>query len=375
MLQIDIKEISTVATIPESVFKELGCVDSFYFSKDFLDAFESQNKDITYNYLLFSKNNQPIAIAITQKLDIALNPAVKQIQYPLKLIASIRSLFIAKEFSTTICGNIFLSGNYGVFCKEQKDLKNIIYILCNRLLTGKKKKTNLFFFKDFDDTQNTAARVSERFNFTAFDVEPNMVIDVQWQSFDSYKNRLKSKYRVKLNKADASSNSLEVKTLDAHEIRYHMPRLQELYENVTRKATFNILNLNLETYALLKERFRESILFNIYKKENLIVGFSTAFHYKETLDAHFVGLDYRYNKKYAIYPRMLNDYVRLGINLRVKKINLGRTASEIKSTLGATPDYLKCYVKHKRTVPNLLFKPLLKQLKMKAFKQHSPIKE
>jgi len=43
---------------------------------------------------------------------------------------------------------------------------------------------------------------------------------------------------------------------------------------------------------------------------------------------------------------MLNDYVRSGIKLGVKDINLGRTTSEIKSTLGAMPEYLCCYTKH-----------------------------
>ena len=56
-------------------------------------------------------------------------------------------------------------------------------------------------------------------------------------------------------------------------------------------------------------------------------------------DAHFIGIDYSKNKEFAIYPRILNDYVRLGIETKSNQINLGRTASEIKSTLGAKPKH------------------------------------
>jgi len=66
--------------------------------------------------------------------------------------------------------------------------------------------------------------------------------------------------------------------------------------------------------------------------------------------------------------------VRLGIEMKAKQVNFGRTSSEIKSTLGATPENLTCYVRHRRTVATLLFKPLVRQIKMKEYKQHTPLK-
>ena len=92
------------------------------------------------------------------------------------------------------------------------------------------------------------------------------------------------------------------------------------------------------------------------------------------LDAHFIGIDYSNNKSYAIYPRILNDYVRIGIETGSSQINLGRTASEIKSTLGAQPKALTCYCKHKRYLPNQILKPFIKNVQIKSFKQHQPFK-
>ena len=65
--------------------------------------------------------------------------------------------------------------------------------------------------------------------------------------------------------------------------------------------------------------------------------------------------------------RILNDYVRLGIEKRVSSINLGRTASEIKTTIGAKPLELSCYIKHKNPFINSLITPFLRRIKIKDF--------
>ena len=72
---------------------------------------------------------------------------------------------------------------------------------------------------------------------------------------------------------------------------------------------------------------------------------------------------------------MLYDYVTLGIERQVKEINFGRTAGEIKSTLGAVPQELTCYIRHKKSVANFLFKPFLKKVKPTVFEQRFPFKK
>ena len=72
---------------------------------------------------------------------------------------------------------------------------------------------------------------------------------------------------------------------------------------------------------------------------------------------------------------MLNDYVRSGIKLGVKDINLGRTTSEIKSILGAMLEYLCCYTKHYKKITNSILKSIIKQIKMIDFKQHTPFRK
>ena len=124
----------------------------------------------------------------------------------------------------------------------------------------------------------------------------------------------------------------------------------------------------------MKKSFKDKFIVKGYFLNGQLVGFLSAMQNQNHLDAHFIGIDYSKNKDFAIYPRILNDYVRIGISTKSDQINLGRTASEIKSTLGALPKKLTCYCKHKRYLPNQILKPFIKNVQIKSFKQHQPFK-
>ena len=110
----------------------------------------------------------------------------------------------------------------------------------------------------------------------------------------------------------------------------------------------------------MRNIYRNDFIVKAYFFEKKLVGFLSALKTKDHLDAHFIGIDYKVNKQLAIYPRILNDYVRLGIKHQVNQINFGRTASEIKTTIGASPQPLICYIRHKRSWVNKLISPFFK---------------
>jgi len=195
-----------------------------------------------------------------------------------------------------------------------------------------------------------------------------------WTTFDEYKAALKSKYRVKANKADAKSERLELRVFSQNDIEIYKDELQNLYQNTIDNANFNAQVLDLNTYIKLKKTYKDDFIVQGYFLNDKIVGFLSALVNKKDLDAHFIGLEYDLNKTYAIYPRILNDYIRLGLEKNVESINLGRTASEIKTTIGAEPLELSCYIKHKNKFINRLIQPFFRRIQIKSFKQHSPFK-
>ena len=94
----------------------------------------------------------------------------------------------------------------------------------------------------------------------------------------------------------------------------------------------------------------------------------------DSLDAHFVGIDYNLNREFAIYQRMLYDYIKVAIDNNLKTLNFGRTASEIKSSVGAEPQDLTIYLRHKKSITNKIIKLFLRRVEPTPFRQNLPFK-
>ena len=369
---------TTVDAIPKRYWDSVNCCTNIYYSPEFLRAFELANTDIEFNYIFILKNNEAVAFANTQIVTIGIKTITKNISMSNKIRHIVNNMFCNNHIKVLFCGNVFLSGEYGTFLKDGEPKVETFNAIAEgvKRLSKNTKKLSAIFIKDFEYESLPITNQLESFDYTAMEVEPNMIISLkpEWLSFNDYKNALKSKYRVKANKADSKSKLLEAKCFDEKDIEIHKHQLQELYQNTISNADFNAQILNLDTYINLKKAFKDAFIVKGYFLENKLVGFLSAMKNDTHLDAHFIGIDYSKNKEFAIYPRILNDYVRLGIETKSNQINLGRTASEIKSTLGAEPKALTCYCKHKRYLPNQVLKPFIKNVHIKSFKQHSVFK-
>ena len=105
-----------------------------------------------------------------------------------------------------------------------------------------------------------------------------------------------------------------------------------------------------------------------------MVGFKTCFILKNTIEAHFIGLDYTCNKELELYQNILYDYIKITISNNKQQLFLGRTAAEIKSTVGAEAYELKCYIRHRNPLSNRIIKPFVDYLKPAQWVPRNPFK-
>ena len=373
-----IKVHDTIADLESDFLKKINSENNIYFNKPVLGSFEYSNPNIDMRYICISEGGNPKAIAVVQIIKLSVDVILKNIKVSSLMRKILNMFFCNDHIKILFCGNIFLSGEYGICFSDDKKQKSIINHVAIALDNIKKtiKPLHAIFIKDFENSSLVYSKGFENYGYTNINVEPNMLIylNEKWKSFEDYKNALKSKYRIKANKADTNSEKLKSKLLSKTDIENFQDQLQSLYQNTIDNANFNAQVLNLDTYVKLKSKFKNNFIVKGYFLEGELVGFLSALKNNKSLDAHFIGLNYSLNKLHSIYPRILNDYVRLGIKFKVKQINLGRTASEIKSTIGARPVELTCYIKHKNRFINLLIRPFLRKIQIKSFKQHSPFK-
>jgi predicted N-acyltransferase len=376
---------SSVAEISDEIWRSLECESNVYFHRFFLKAIEENHPEIIFSYIiLVDKDKNPIAFASIQIVDFYIDTIKNDIEILIRKLKNIGRKFHIipdkKPLKLLICGNTFVSGEHGIFIKQKQDKKLLIKKLAKAILhfsnADKKLKIDAFLLKDFINESLLITDELKDFNYHPFSVEPNMVLtlDENWRNFDGYLASMKTKFRVKARKAYKQSAAIRIEEVTKEDLVNQLPEMTALYKKVASNADFNLGNFNLETYTNLKEKFGENYILKTYWLNHKIVGFISGVINQNSLDAHFVGIDYELNREYAIYQRMLYDYIEIAISKRLKTINFGRTASEIKSSVGAEPRDLTMYFRHKKSITNRILKLFLQRIQPTPFQQKFPFK-
>ncbi len=376
---------SSVDDISEEIWQSLNCENNIYFQRDFLKSIEKNHPNIIFSYIvLLDKNNHPEAFASLQIVSFYMNDLKKDFELFLTKIKAIgrklRLIPNKKPLKLLISGNTFVSGEHGIFIKDNKDKQLIIKKLAKAILhfvnSNSKLKIDAFLLKDFVNESLFITDELKGFNYHPFSVEPNMQLQLSnnWQNFDDYLAAMKTKFRVKARKAFKQSANIKIEQVTLKNIDEQLPEMEMLYKKVAQNADFNLSTFNLNSYKDLKQYLNEKYILKTYWLDGKIVGFISGLVNKNELDAHFVGIDYQLNRQYAIYQRMLYDYIETAIDLQLKTVNFGRTASEIKSSIGAVPQDLTMYLRHKKSLTNKILKLFLQKIQPTPFKQKLPFK-
>lgn len=296
---LNVRYFYNINEIPNDIWKQLDCESNLYFNSKYLEALQLNNSSIKFAYIvLFSENNLPVALATIQIVDFYLDSVQNDMQSIVEWVKCMgRKLgFISPEkvFKILTCGNIFVSGEHGVFIKGNQDKNTIIKSIAKAVIDfenlSAKNSADVFMFKDFENiSEFTTSLYDEGYN--SFNVDPNMVLhlDPNWSNLDDYLIALKTKFRVKARKAFKLSALLKTEDVTAGRLSELFPEMTLLYKTVSTKASFNLGDFNLETYKTLKENLGDDYFLKVYWLEDKLVGFLSGIFNQESVDAHFVG--------------------------------------------------------------------------------------
>lgn len=363
----------------------MDCENNRYFNRDFLKSIEKNHSKIQFYYqILFDENNKACAFFSFQIIDFEINNIknnfeifIKKVQ---KIVDKIPFFPSSRPLKILIVGNTFVSGEHGFYIKEHLDKKLVLKEFTKAILqfsnTQNQLKIDAILCKDFKNESLSNTSIFEKFQFKRFSVEPNLVMEINsnWKNFNDYLTALKTKFRVKAKKALQQSSALMMVEITPENCEHQLVKMTELYQKVSSNAGFNLANFNVATYKDLKRAFGENYLLQSYWIDEKMVGFLSGLITNNSLDAHFVGIDYSLNKQHAIYQRMLYDYIKIAIDKNLKIVNFGRTASEIKSSVGAIPQDLTIYFRHKKRITNRILHLFLQRVQPTAFQQKFPFK-
>jgi hypothetical protein len=289
--------------------------------------------------------------------------------------------WLAKQvnFQTLIVGNLLLTGEHsfhidkrtlGVDDQRLLIIEGITY--AKKILSEENIIIKSVFIKDFfqshftRDIANTQQPPIFGEGYNEFQVEPNFIFDIkpEWQVFDDYLKALASKYRVRAKRAFKKLEGIEKKEFNVERIIAHKSRINILYQAIRSKSAFNLVDLNEDYFIELKRQLEDKFrLFGYFSPQGELVGFYSTVDNGVELDAHYLGYDAVWNHSHQIYLNFLFDIVRVGIETGSQRIIFGRTANEIKSSLGAVAHDMYLYMRHENSIINRLLPYFLKILK------------
>ena len=265
------------------------------------------------------------------------------------------------NFSVLCLGNTLVTGDYG-FCFKDDIPQRLRTILMMKtidwMLSLKEyRDIGLVFVKDFyEDIFKEIPDSPYCKKYHSIDTQPSMILDVpkEWGSLKGYLDSLKSKNRVRAKKALSKVKGLELIELNAVEIEKMEEELHQLYLKVVDDVGFNLFILSVGYFTSLKCNLGEKFHLWIYRDQGELISFFTVFEDGGILDAHFLGYDPEMNHKHKLYLNMLLAMIDYAASHGFRQLQLSRTATEIKSSVGAEGIPMWAYMRHPKKSFNWL---------------------
>ena len=334
-------------------------------------------------YIGIFKKSELIGVALAQYLDLNKLESFGERD---KCIKTFIRNFIFKNFASHVLllGNNMITGQNCYAFKKAIDYKTISELLieCATEIKNYFKKQNItIHIVSFKDFYQECALAFNEFGFKSiyeFNTQPNMVLELQnhWKNNEDYVLSFSKKYRDQYKRAHKKIEGIETRELSLEEIICKEERIYELYHYVAKNAPFNTFFLDKHHFSTFKKQCGNRFVLCGYFLNEKLVGFHTLLLNGSVLETYFLGYDEYVQKEKMLYLNMLYNMTKFGIENQFKKIIFGRTALEIKSSIGAKPVVMSGFIYHTNTWINKMLPKIFPNLEPTlVWQQRHPFKE
>jgi hypothetical protein len=349
---------------------------SLFLQKAYLCALEnSAPANISCQFIGIFQANELVATAMLQQIDLGKLAGFGSRDN--SFLSTLRN-FLFKRFSSqlAILGNNMLTGQHAISFHEKAD-KSAVLLTLKDYLKSLTPAPHHTIFKDFELQDVALFDLPEFQKSFQFSSQPNMFLDLRtdWKLEADYVAALTKKYRDQYKRARKKSEGLQKRQLTLDEIERWETEIYDLYRHVADHAPFNTFFLAKNHFYSLKKELGDAFRFFAYFENNQLIGFNTLIQHDEILETYFLGYDEKIQREKMLYLNMLYDMIGCSIHNGFKRINFGRTALEIKSSVGAKPEQLYGWMQHQNKLINRnlefffkLLEPEVKWIERNPFK-------
>lgn len=360
-----------------------------YLRHDFLAAMEAAAKEeLSFRYVLVYKNRKPVSFNYFQiaSFDVGRTVSYTDMEKGSSLKERIKNRIglafkrVAESWDVNLLvgGNVFLSceGSH-YYINEEDEKEGMEYFLhAAKEIKKRERKISGILLKDFYQTDSHPQHMITSDGYHLFQAEPNMLLhlDPEWHTFEDYLAAMSSKYRQRAKSAYKKSKDFVCRELSYDDMLTANGRIAELFQKVVAEDKFSVADAGSDYFIELKRVLGDKLRVEGYYLDNELVAFMTTILTPDHLEAHFLGFDASLNRTHKVYQRILYDIVKQAIDAKVNFISYGRTALEIKSTIGAVPHPMNIYLKLTNPISNRLVTPVMRSIEMEPWEQRHPFK-
>jgi hypothetical protein len=368
------KIFNSISQIPKSTWDKANTSGDIFLSSAYLKAVEkAPPQNLNFRYAIINKGNKILGIAYFQilALNYRLHQPSRQSIHSVntnELLQKVHNKIIdTASTKLLVCGNAMISGEHG-FCLTKIPEAQAIHVIAEIAYAIRKTanpRITATLIKDFCIKEEMHSNILFDFGYHFFNAGPNMVVPIRknWTTFETYLNEMKPKYRKRAAKVIKKGSKVHRQSLTLEDIIKYRDELFELYCRVVDKAKFKLFFLSPDYFISLK-RYLENYFECIgYFLANKMVGFTTRINNTSTLEGYVHGLLHDYNREFELYQNILLDDVKAAIASKSFYVNTGRTSMGMKSSIGAIPKGIGCYIRFSGSHSNHLIKPLFHFIK------------
>lgn len=382
-----------VSEIPANDWNSASETDKVFFNLNYLKSLEDAKPvALSFRYVVLYEANLPIACFCFQLLNVASNELGSILNLEKygwlagKVTSAIDKVIFKRNNGTAnyilCCGSFFVSGEYGISFSDKNKVQTVYQVLPQVI---DKVKDNIeknnddvcaLIVKDFFDASAIDNILIDE-GYSSLPMDPEMIFHVHknWNNFEDYLAALAAKYRLRANNSIKKLEQVKIKFLTLKEIEKHGDEILSLYKQVQENASVRLVRANIDYFINLKKNLEDNFYIKAFFLDDKLIAFKSGINYHSNHEAHLIGMKYSLNKPLLVYQNLLYSFIKDAIEMKSTRLFFGRTALEIKTTVGAKPYPLYAYFRLNNSILNSMIKPLINRSKPEEWTPRDPFKK
>ncbi|WP_077037174.1 GNAT family N-acetyltransferase [Pelomonas sp. KK5] len=339
---------------------------SWFFSRDYLAMLEQVPPDcLQPRYGLICDDEGPIAAVVMQWVALE----AERMRPVAGRRIGLQALVDGLGERALVCGNLLSYGMHAVAMAPDVEPESVwpaVAELLYRVRRAEKLAGRSGFVIVKDVIEPRGVDVLAGLSYRGVETEPNMVLalDPAWASHEHYLGSLASKYRSSVRKQimePLRDAGLTLHAFEPGEDAALHARMHELYLQVHENASFRPFTLHAGYFGALARSAGPACIRHagVFDRDSRLLGFIVTLLDGEQAIAYHIGFDRAASAALPLYLGLLHASIGDAIALRAREVSLGRTALEPKARLGARPQPMQVWMRHRQPLLNQLTLRLL----------------